>query len=31
MGHASAGDNVGLLLKDVDKNEVQRGDVLLAG
>ena len=31
MDHASAGDNVGLLLKDVDKNDVQRGDVLSAG
>ncbi len=27
---ANAGDNVGLLLRDIDKDQVQRGDVLTA-
>ena len=29
MSQANAGDNVGILLKDVAKQDVQRGDVLL--
>ena len=29
MSQASAGDNVGLLLKNIAKPDVQRGDVLL--
>ena len=29
LDHASAGDNVGLLLKDIGSGQVQRGDVLL--
>jgi elongation factor Tu len=27
-GHGQAGDNVGLLLRGIDKNEVERGQVL---
>jgi elongation factor Tu len=30
MSQANAGDNVGLLLKDIAKPNVQQGDVLLA-
>jgi len=30
MSQANAGDNVGILLKDVGKQDVQRGDVILA-
>jgi elongation factor Tu len=30
MPQASAGDNVGILLKDISKQDVQRGDVLLS-
>ncbi|HVP20403.1 MAG TPA: EF-Tu/IF-2/RF-3 family GTPase, partial [Anaerolineaceae bacterium] len=29
LDHASAGDNIGLLLKDIGGGQVQRGDVLL--
>jgi len=29
MSQANAGDNVGILLKDVSKQDVQRGDVIL--
>ena len=30
MNQAKAGDNVGILLKDISKQDVQHGDVLLA-
>ncbi len=30
MDQASAGDNVGLLLKNTDRSDVQKGDVLLS-
>ena len=30
MSQAKAGDNVGIFLKDISKQDVQRGDVLLA-
>jgi elongation factor Tu len=29
LGEANAGDNVGVLLRDITKPEIQRGDVLL--
>ncbi len=30
LNQANAGDNVGVLLRDITKQDVQRGDVLLA-
>jgi elongation factor Tu len=30
LNQANAGDNVGILLKDISKQDVQRGDVLLS-
>jgi elongation factor Tu len=29
LQHAQSGDNVGLLLRDIGKQDIQRGDVLL--